>query len=63
MKDFEVYSVQEPSKMTICETHIIGFSDEDYTGVSLLYTDTLLLTLAIANHRIHRFLIDTGSSV
>jgi hypothetical protein len=39
-----------------------GFSDDDYAGVSFLNTDTLVLTLAIANHRIHRILIDTRSS-
>jgi hypothetical protein len=37
MKDFEVYSVQEPSKSTKCETLIIGFSDDDYAGVSLTH--------------------------
>jgi hypothetical protein len=62
MMDFEVYSVQEPPKTTKCETQIIGFSDDDYAGVSFLHTDTLVLTLAIANHRIHRILIDTKSS-
>jgi hypothetical protein len=63
MKDFELYSVQEPPKTTKCETQIIGFSDDDYMWVSFLHTDTLVLTLAIANHRIHRILIDTGSLV
>jgi hypothetical protein len=53
MKDFEVYSVQKPSKSKICEIQIIGFSDDDYVGVSLLHTDALVLSLAIANHRIH----------
>jgi hypothetical protein len=62
MKDFGVYSVQKPPKLTKCETQIIGFSDDDYAGVSLPHTDTLVLTLAIANHMIHRILIDTGSS-
>jgi len=57
-----VYSVQKPPKLTKCETQIIGFSDDDYAGVSFLHTDTLVLTLAIANHRIHRILIDTKSS-
>jgi hypothetical protein len=30
-------------------------------GVSLPHTDALVLSLAIANHKIHRILIDTGS--
>jgi hypothetical protein len=32
MKDFEVYSVQKPLKSTKCETQIIGFLDDDYSG-------------------------------
>jgi hypothetical protein len=62
MKDFVVYSMQKPLKSTKCETQIIGFSNDDYAGVSLRHTDALVLTLAIANHRIYRILIDTGSS-
>jgi len=31
-------------------------------GISLPHTDALVLTLAIANHKIHQILIDTGSS-
>jgi hypothetical protein len=41
---------------------MIGFSDDDYVGVSLPHNDALVLSLAIANHKIHRILIDTGSS-
>jgi len=41
---------------------VIGFSDDDYAEVSLPQTDALVLSLAIANHKIHRILIDTGSS-
>jgi hypothetical protein len=37
--------------------------DDDYAGVSLPHTDALVLSLAIANHKIHRILIDTKSSV
>lgn len=40
----------------------ISFSDEDYEGVLLPHTDALVVTLAIANHKIHRILVDTGSS-
>jgi hypothetical protein len=42
---------------------VIGFFDNDYAGVSLPHTDALVLSLAIANHKIHRILIDTGISV
>jgi hypothetical protein len=62
MKDLEVYSVQKPPKSTKCETQIIGFSNDDYAGVSLPHTDALVLSLAIVNRRIHQILIDIGSS-
>jgi hypothetical protein len=41
---------------------VISFSDDDYAGISLPHIDALVLSLAIANHKIHRILIDTGSS-
>jgi hypothetical protein len=62
MKDFEVYSVQKPPKSQKCKAQVIGFSDDDYAGVSLPHTDALVLSLAIANHKIHHILIDTRSS-
>jgi hypothetical protein len=62
LNDFEVCSVQKPPKSQKRETQVIGFSDDDYAGVSLPHTDALVLTLAIVNHKIHRILIDTGSS-
>jgi hypothetical protein len=54
--------VQKPPKSRKRDTQVIGFSDDDYEGVSLPHTDALVLSLAIANHKIHRILIDTGSS-
>jgi hypothetical protein len=44
------------------EDQIIGCSNEDFVGVSLPHSDALMVTLAIANHNIHRVLVDTGSS-
>jgi hypothetical protein len=41
---------------------VIRFSDDDYAEVSLPHTDALVLSLVIANHKIHRILIDTRSS-
>lgn len=55
--------MQKPPKSQKRDAQVIGFSDDDYTGVSLPHTDALVLSLAIANHKIHRILIDTGSSV
>lgn len=44
------------------ENQVIGFSNEDFAGVSLPHSDALVVTLVIANHNIHRVLVDTGSS-
>ncbi|XP_062177089.1 uncharacterized protein LOC133882022 [Alnus glutinosa] len=62
LRDFEVYSVQKPPKSQKQDAQVIGFSDDDYAGVSLPHTDALVLSLEIANHKIHRVLVDTGSS-
>jgi hypothetical protein len=41
---------------------VIGFSNIDYTGVLLPYTNALVVTLTMANHNVHRILVDNGSS-
>ncbi|XP_062155145.1 uncharacterized protein LOC133863185 [Alnus glutinosa] len=53
---------KKPPKSRKRDAQVIGFSDDDYAGVSLPHTDALVLSLAIANHKIHRILVDTGSS-
>jgi hypothetical protein len=63
MKDLKCTQCKNLRSQTKCENQIIGFSDVDYAGVSVPHTDDLVLTLAIANHMIHRILIDTGSLV
>jgi hypothetical protein len=40
---------------------MLGILDNDYVGVSLPHTNALMVTLAIANHKIHRIMLDTGS--
>jgi hypothetical protein len=62
LKEFEIYSAQRPPKMRKYEDLLIGFSNEDFAGVSLPHSDALVVTLAIANHKIHRVLIDSRSS-
>jgi hypothetical protein len=62
LKDFEVYLVQRQPKIMWHENQVIRLSNEDFVGVSLPYSDALVITLAIANHNIHRILVDTGSS-
>jgi hypothetical protein len=44
------------------DTMIVGFSDDDYAGVSLPYTDALVVTPTIANHQTRWILVDIGSS-
>jgi hypothetical protein len=62
LDDFEVYSVQKPPKSRKYNPLIIGFSDDDYAGVSLPHTDALVITLTIANYQTRQILVDTGSS-
>jgi hypothetical protein len=57
-----VYSVQKPPKSRKYDPIIVGFSDDDYAGVSLPHTDALVVSLTIANHQTRRILVDTGSS-
>lgn len=40
---------------------VIGFSDADYEGVVFHHSDGLVVTLTVANHNIHRILVDNGS--
>lgn len=40
---------------------IISFSEDDYEGICLCHNDALVVTLAIANHKIRRILVDNGS--
>lgn len=53
---------RDPFKSRKNETPIFGFSDDDYVGVSLLHTDSLVITLTIVNHNIHWILVDNRSS-
>jgi hypothetical protein len=37
----------------------IGFSDDNYAGISFPHT---VVTLIVANHNVHHILVDNGSS-
>ncbi|XP_062164913.1 uncharacterized protein LOC133871486 [Alnus glutinosa] len=58
----EIMTVERPRKSHRRESMVVGFSDEDYAGVSLPHTDAIVVTLQVANHRIHRMFVDNGSS-
>jgi hypothetical protein len=62
LDDFKLYSVQKPPKSQKCNPMVVGFSDDDYVGVSLPHTDALVVTLTIANYQTRQILVDTGSS-
>jgi hypothetical protein len=63
VKNQEVYAIERPMKFQKKESLVIGFTDDDYEGVSRPHSDTLVVTLMIANHNVHRILVDNGSSV
>jgi hypothetical protein len=41
---------------------VLSFSEEDARGVVMPHDDALVVTLTVANHGIHRILVDNGSS-
>jgi hypothetical protein len=41
---------------------VIGFSDDDYARISFPHMDAQVVTLIVANHNVHRILVDNGSS-
>jgi hypothetical protein len=55
-RSWEVLTVERPLKSRKKETPILGFSDDDYVGVSLPHIDALVITLTIVNHNIHQIL-------
>jgi hypothetical protein len=55
-------TIERPRKSHRRESMVVGFSDEDYAGISLPHTDAIVVTLQVANHRIHRMFIDNESS-
>jgi hypothetical protein len=58
----EVYQVARPRKVQKKDIETISFSDEDANGVSMPHDDALVVTMTVANHTIHRILVDNGSS-
>jgi hypothetical protein len=57
-----VYSLQRPTKAAKTESVVLSFSEEDARRVVMPHDDTLVVTLTVANHGIHRILVDNGSS-
>jgi hypothetical protein len=57
-----VYSLHRPSKAAKTDSVVLCFSEEDARGVVIPHDDALVVTLTVANHGIHRILVDNGSS-
>jgi hypothetical protein len=62
MWEVSIYAVVRPVKTARREKLAITFSDEDYEGVYLPHSNALVVTMVIGNHKIHRVLVDNGSS-
>jgi hypothetical protein len=61
MQSGEVYSLYRPLKIARKESVMLSFSEEDARGVVMPHDDALVVTLTMANHAIHRILVDNGS--
>jgi hypothetical protein len=57
----EVFSLHRPLKAAKTESVVLSFSEEDARGVAMPYDNALVVTLTVANHAIHRILVDNGS--
>ncbi|XP_059429064.1 uncharacterized protein LOC132162861 [Corylus avellana] len=58
----EVFTVQRPSKVAKKDSVVLSFSEEDARGVMQPHDDPLVVTMTVANHMIHRIVVDNGSS-
>ncbi|XP_059455078.1 uncharacterized protein LOC132185303 [Corylus avellana] len=58
----EVFSLEKPSKVQKQEPNVLTFSEEDAKEISTPHDNVLVITLTMANHAIHRVLVDNGSS-
>ena len=61
MQNGEVYSLYRPLKAIRMELVILSFLEEDARGVAMPHDDALVVTLMVANHAIHRILVDNES--
>jgi hypothetical protein len=62
MRGEEVYSLYRPIKAAKTESVVLSFLEEDVRGVVMPHDDALVVTVTVANHAIHRILVDNGSS-
>ena len=62
MQSEEVYYLHRPMKSAKMKLVMLSFSEEDARGVVMPHDDALVVTMIVANHAIHRILVDNGSS-
>ncbi|KAH7848431.1 hypothetical protein Vadar_002676 [Vaccinium darrowii] len=58
----EVNTIEGPTEVVKSEKKLITFSQEDEVEVIYPHDDPLVITMVVANYRIKRILVDTGSS-
>ena len=61
MQAEEVFLLQWPPKIAKKDSMVISFFEKDAKGVMMPHDDALVVTLTVANHMIHRILVDNGS--
>ncbi|XP_059455322.1 uncharacterized protein LOC132185580 [Corylus avellana] len=58
----EIYFLERPTKAQKQELVVLSFTDEDAKGVMMPHDDALVVTVTVANHLLHRILVDNRSS-
>jgi hypothetical protein len=58
----DILLLQRPSKLQKKDSMILEFLEEDAKEVSMPHDDALVVTVTVANHIVHRVLVDNGSS-
>lgn len=58
----EVFALERPTKTPRKESIVLTFLEDEKMGISLPHDDALVITLTVANHAVHRILVNNKSS-